>query len=165
MQPLTCPRCGANLAPTPQSALLQCAYCGVQVNAAAPAPRVPPLDWKIRAAHPDGRLFVSDGSLLIDARWVPCPAVPQRTIPVETLLNILQKPTTQAFHFADLRLNGATGHYVGPGEIVLGRSYIDYLTQAIPAHAQLVLRTSGRLEPMLLESSGWIIGALMPRSG
>lgn len=98
MQALTCPRCGANLPPGAQGTLVRCGSCGAQVAPATPAPRTPPLDWKVSAAHPDGRLFVSDGCLLIDIRWVPCPAIPE-------------------------------------------------------------------LDPMLLDSDGWIIGALMPRSG
>ncbi len=162
-QSLTCPSCGANLKVKVNQTLVDCAYCKTTVrisgNAGQPLPQ---MDWEVISDLPDGRRFISDGSLLLNIEYVSVNTLPTKTVPAQTTQRLLAWTTNHAFKFSDLRIDESSSHYLAPHNILLNKKYIDYLKQVLPEDQAPRFRGGGATDPVLIVHNDVVIGAIMP---
>jgi hypothetical protein len=119
----------------------------------------PQWQGTVRAA--DGRVFVTDGGLAIDAAFAKPARLPDRELPAKVLDGFLTAAHKDDFGIADLR-EAATGRtYMSPSGVALSATYINFLRRVVPA-ASLRLRMSAPREPVLVVANGKAIGVLMP---
>jgi hypothetical protein len=162
-QSLTCPNCGANLKVKVNQTLVDCAYCKttVRINENV-GQQLPPIDWQMISDLPDGKRFISDGSLLLNIEYVGVNSLPTKNVPAQTTQRLLIWNTNHEFKFADLQTEGSSGHYLAPHNILLNKKYIDYLKQVLPEDQAPRFRGGGATDPVLIVHNGVVIGAIMP---
>src|SRR5438105_3679068 len=110
------------------TACLLAAACG----ASQPEPEL--SVWTARYDLPDGRCFVTDGRLLLEASYLPELKIPERSLPAERAERLLARDTDKEFTFGDLKCCDAPpgqcavphSHY-RVGDIVLHWVYVDLL--------------------------------------
>lgn len=118
------------------------------------------VQWKFHSDTGDGRRFLTDGSLLLDSRYVPDQPIPEKSVPSQTVQRLLESNTDHEFGFADLSRREA-GDYMAPGSIQLNRKYIDYL-QKTRLKASLRFRARGPNDPVLVLDGDKVVGVVMP---
>jgi hypothetical protein len=112
----------------------------------------------------DGRTFVSDGGLALDAaiaKPAALPAVVLGPASAKVLEGYMAAPLKNEFTLADLG-PAATGRtYTAPSGVVLNSTYVDYLRRTFPA-GRVRLRMKSDLEPIVIVADGAAVGLLMP---
>jgi hypothetical protein len=117
--------------------------------------------WQGQVRLSDGRTFVTDGGLAIDAALARPDPLPARVLAAKVLEGYLAAKPKDEFSVSDLR-KGANGRtYTAPSGVVLNATYIDYLRRILPV-ASLRLRVEGDLKPVVVVSKGVAVGVLMP---
>jgi hypothetical protein len=116
--------------------------------------------WLLSSQFPDGRRFVTDRRLLLEAKYVQGP-FPADTLAPEKVEHFLAWRTTHGFELADLRVTGPEGHYRTPRGIVLNPKYIDFLKR-LKTIRHLHFRGSGERDPVIIFNGERVIGALVP---
>jgi hypothetical protein len=133
-------------------------------DSSPPAATTAPLSWK-RVLHlHDGRVFVSDGAIALDAAlakpdfpsWQKLPEANAKV--VEGSLTV-ELPDQIAL--SELKHDAASRKYVGPGGLLLNAIYVDYLRRTTP-RAQLRFRMKSDLEPVVILLDSKPVGLLMP---
>jgi hypothetical protein len=109
----------------------------------------------------DGRRFITDGGLLIEARYFPKVAVPERAVPGKNAERLLQSKTEREFGLDDLSKSGPDGHYRAPDSVMLNRKYIELLRDSSLAKT-LRFRAKGNDDPVLLLDEKKVVGVVMP---
>jgi len=117
--------------------------------------------WQGVVRLSDGRSFVTDGGLAIDAALAKLAKLPERELPGKVLENYLGAPQQDEYRFSDLAkaANGRT--YTCPSGIPLSATYIDYLRRILPP-ASVRFRVGGELQPVVVFLDGKAVGVLMP---
>ena len=117
--------------------------------------------WQGQLRLSDGRTFVTDGGLAIDAALARPDPLPARVLTAKVLEDYLAAKPKDEFSVNDLKkaANGRT--YTAPTGVVLNATYIDYLRRILPA-ASLRIRVEGDLKPAVVVSKGVAVGVLMP---
>ena len=130
-----------------------------------PTPTTPgspgPL-WQRMVQLDDGRTFVTDGGMAIDA------ALAKPTLPNNALSPVSGK-TIERYLAADLpnefslsQLSPRDGRtYAAPSGVVLNATYIDFVRRTL-APQPVRLRMKGELDPVLILMNGKPVGAMMP---
>jgi hypothetical protein len=119
------------------------------------------VQWRAHCDLEDGRRFLTDGSLLLESRYVSAGPVPEKTVPPQGAQRLLQSSTDHEFGLADLERKGAGGHYVAPGSIQLNRKYIEYL-RGSSLKATLRFAAKGPNDPVLILDDRKVVGVMMP---
>jgi hypothetical protein len=119
------------------------------------------VQWRAHCDLDDGRRFFTDGSLLLESRYVSGAAVPEKSVPPQAAQRLLQTSTDHEFGLKDLNRKAAGGHYIAPGSIQLNRKYIDYL-RGSPLKATLRFRAKGADDPVLILDDQKVVGVMMP---
>ncbi|MDP9291779.1 MAG: hypothetical protein M3O82_05390 [Verrucomicrobiota bacterium] len=112
----------------------------------------------------DGRTFVSDGALALDAELAK-PAVLPSHILAEATAKVIEGYLTaevpDEFASAQLTYDRDPGKYVAPSGVVLNAIYVDYLRRTLP-NSRLHFRMKSDLEPIVILLDGKAVGLLMP---
>jgi hypothetical protein len=117
--------------------------------------------WQGIVRMRDGRTFVTDGGLAIDAALAKPAKLPDRELAAKLLETYFAASHKNECGFKDLA--GATSGrtYSTPSGIALNATYINYLRRILPA-ASARFRMNGNMEPVVIVVNGKAIGVLMP---
>lgn len=126
---------------------------------AAPEPEV--VEWRAYCDLDDGRRFLTDGRLMLEASYVPSAVLPERKLPPERAERLLAWKTDREFLVTDLKREAPDGHYRGLDSIQLSRVYVEFL-RALPLRKTLRFRAKGPDDPVLLLDGAKVVGAVMP---
>jgi hypothetical protein len=131
-----------------------------------PAPPGTPGDpkWNRQVRLNDGRTFVTDGGLAMDAAIAKPSVMPSQVLAASvanTLEGYMAAKLKDEFGVAELKkaANGRT--YTSPTGLPLNATYIDFLRKVLPA-GSLRFRMEGALTPVVILSKGSPVGVLMP---
>src|SRR5262245_6120669 len=118
------------------------------------------VSWNLLSQFPDGRRFVSDRCILLDASYVKGP-FPPATLAPEKVEPFLNRATTHGFGLADLEAVPPNGNYRAPDGTLLNRKYVTFLKH-LDTIKELHFRGSKVDEPVLILDGRKVIGALVP---
>jgi hypothetical protein len=132
---------------------------------ALPSPSViAPLKWSRTLQMPDGRTFVSDGGLAIDAEVAKPASLPSTIIPPESAKIVaghMTAPFDKEIGLGELRPGSLKNSFVTPDGIGLNGNYITFLRDVLPA-AKTRLRTKGKRDPVVIVTDAKTVGVVMP---
>jgi hypothetical protein len=134
-----------------------------------PAPPMPPPPYMVAAPvwtrslqMPDGRTFVTDGGLAVDAAVAKPEALPPAKLPTETgqvFEGHLKAAHTDEVDLADLKIGGHKNTFVGPRGIGVSGNYVNYLRLTMPKSR---LRFRSDKDPVVIVLDNRPVGLLMP---
>jgi hypothetical protein len=117
--------------------------------------------WQGIVRVSDGRVFVTDGGLAIEASLAKPAKLPDRELAAKVLESYFSAPHKEEFGVGELR-KAATGRtYTSPSGVALNATYIDFLRRIVPA-TSLRLRMTAPRQPVVIVASGKVVGVLMP---
>jgi hypothetical protein len=119
------------------------------------------VQWRAHCDLDDGRRLITDGSLLLEARYLPNVPVPEKSVPPQGAVRLLQSQTDHEFGLSDLSRTAADGHYLAPGPIQLNRKYVELL-RGSSLRATLRFRGKGANDPVLILDGEKVVGVVMP---
>lgn len=108
----------------------------------------------------DGRTFVTDGGLAVDAALARPAALPERVVSGKVLETYFGAAHPDEYGFADLTAAVSGRTYTAPNGIPLNATYVSYLRRILPASVRF--RMSGEMQPVVITANGKIVGVLMP---
>lgn len=117
--------------------------------------------WQGLVRLRDGRTFVTDGGLAIDAALAKPDPPPQRELPGKVLEDYLGAPHKDECGLNDLDASASGRTYTTPSGIALNATYIRYLRRILPA-AAVRFRMTGPVQPVVIVAAGRAVGVLMP---
>ena len=136
-----------------------------QANSASAAPtQSSGVNWDKAVRLNDGRTFVSDGRLLLDAAMAKPAVLPTNVLPEVTAKRVegyLTAALPDEFGFSQLTRDGSSGNYKAPSGVVLNAIYIDYVRRTLPV-SRLRFRMKSDFEPVVILLDGKAVGLLMP---
>jgi len=135
----------------------------VMVSAAQlrPSPEAPA--WNRVARLTDGRVFVTDGNILLETGFARPDTVPTETVATAWLQSFLSAAQPNEARFQDLTLKtlSITPVYTSPTGSILNPKYVDYLRRVF-GDSKLSFRYNGALDPIQIVWNSAVVGALMP---
>jgi hypothetical protein len=120
--------------------------------------------WQRLVRLSDGRTFVTDGGLAIDAALAKPNVLPTEVVgagSAKLLEGYLTAPLKDEFGLGELNTGGNPRTYTAPTGVVLNANYVDYLRRTL-ATATLRFRVGSDLQPVVILMNGSAIGVLMP---
>ena len=118
--------------------------------------------WKRQMKLSDGRTFVTDGAMTIDAALAKPAELPKDVLP-EATGKLMEKYMTadlpNEYAVGEL-VRAESGKYRSPSGLVLSALYVDFLRSVLP-DGTLRLRMKGDLEPVVVLSNGKAVGLVM----
>jgi hypothetical protein len=115
--------------------------------------------WQGIVRLTDGRTFVTDGGLAIDAALAKPATLPDRELAAKALEGHLNAAHKDECSFSELTASGRT--YTTPSGIALSATYIDFLRRTLPARS-VRFRMTAPMQPVVIVESGKAVGVLMP---
>jgi hypothetical protein len=116
--------------------------------------------WQGKLRMSDGRTFVTDGGLAVDAAIARPAALPTRELAAKVLEDYMKASHKNDYGFTDLT-RAATGKtYTSPSGIALNATYIDYLRRVAPRGSRFRMTEGG--QPIVVVADGSAIAVLMP---
>jgi hypothetical protein len=128
---------------------------------AADSVQVP--EWNKKGTLPDGRVFVTDGAIAIDALIAHVDVLPTDSlsdVQADWLQSILKTPQPAEFGCEDLEYDADRQVWKGPN-VRLNPTYVTYLRATYPGD-RLKFRSNKTKDPVLILVHGAVIGVLMP---
>ena len=116
--------------------------------------------WQGTVHMTDGRTFITDGGLAVDAALAKPASLPSREVPAKVLEGYLQAPPKSECAFADLKLAAAGKTYTSPSGIPLNATYVNYLRRIAPRGSRL--RMTDGMHPIVVVADRAAIAVLMP---
>jgi len=150
----------ATLAVTVLTAHLLFAQMQQPLKPTAPGTSGDPV-WQGIVRLTDGRTFVTDGGLAIDAALAKPAKLPDRQLPPKALEGYLNAAHKDEYTFSDLTAAATGNTYTTPSGIALNAAYISYLRRTLPARS-VRFRMSAPRQPVVIIESGKAVGVLMP---
>lgn len=126
---------------------------------AAPGTAGDPV-WQGVLRSPDGRTFVTDGGLVIDAALAKPAKLPGREIPPKVLQDYFALAHTAEYGFGDFHADATGKTYSAPNGVALSATYVSFLRKVLPRSARF--RVSGSTQPVVILAGGTPVGAVMP---
>jgi hypothetical protein len=119
--------------------------------------------WSKLVRLDDGREFVSDRNIMLEARIVKPASLPTDTVPGGWLQGFLRTVPLNEYSLRQLerKTQGSVVVYVTPDDTMLDARYIEYL-ESLDDASDLHLRASGRMDPVQIVLDGQPIGVVMP---
>lgn len=117
--------------------------------------------WQGTVRLTDGRTFVTDGGLAIDAALAKPAKVPDRTFPPKVLEDYLNAAHKDEYSFSDLTAVATGRTYTTPSGIALNATYINYLRRTLPTRS-VRFRMTAPMQPVVVVDSGKPVAVLMP---
>jgi hypothetical protein len=117
--------------------------------------------WQRTLQLSDGRTFVTDGGLAIDAALAKPVTMPEIVVPANVLERQLTAQLPDEFGLSQLSPNPEARTYRTPSGVALNQTYIDFLRRTLPP-AKVRLRMSRGLEPVIILLDGKPVGVFMP---
>jgi hypothetical protein len=114
----------------------------------------------------DGRTFVTNGHIALDAAVAKPAALPSEVLGPSSSKVIerhLAAKLENECSLAELKADRARGRYVSPSGLWLNADYVDYLRRTLPPAARL--RMQKDLDPIVIVLDGKAIGLLMAMRG
>jgi hypothetical protein len=132
-----------------------------QNNLTPTMPGSPAPVWQRMIQLDDGRTFVTDGGMAIDAALVKPPLLPNNApVSGKIIEKYLSADLPNEFSLSQLSpRDGRT--YAAPSGIVLNANYIDFVRRTLPPR-QVRLRMKGDLDPVVITVDGKTVGVMMP---
>jgi hypothetical protein len=124
----------------------------------APGTRGDPA-WQAKLRLSDGRTYVTDGGLAVDAALARPAALPTREVPGKVIEDYQKASHLNEYGFAELTLAVAGKSYTSPSGIALNATYINYLRRIAPRG--LRFRMSDGMKPIVVVANGVPIAVLM----
>jgi hypothetical protein len=124
---------------------------------------VAPPTWWRAIPMADGRVFVTDGGLSIDAAVVKPATLPEK-FPAAAGANVarlLSSPYDKETGLGDLRPGTRPNTFVTAEGVVLNGNYITLL-RSVLTPARTRLRTKGKTDPVVVVVDGGAVGVMMP---
>lgn len=118
----------------------------------------PPWQGVLRLG--DGRTFVTDGALTLDAALAKPSVLPGTQIPGKALENYLGAAHKEEFGLSEVSGTATANRNKTPNGIELNSTYVNFLRRALPSGARL--RTTAINQPVLIVVAGKAVGVLMP---
>ena len=120
------------------------------------------VKWTAHCDLDDGRRLITDGSLIVEARYLPNVAVPEKSVPPQAAQRLMRSDTDREFGPDELERKGAAGgHYLAPGGIQLNRKYVELL-RGSGLKGTLRFRGKGPSDPVLILDGKKVVGVVMP---
>jgi hypothetical protein len=116
--------------------------------------------WQGTVHMSDGRVFITDGGLAVDAAFAKPPTLPTREVPGKVLEDYLKATHKDECGFADLTLAATGKTYTSPNGIELNATYIDYLRRVAPRGSRF--RMTDGMHPIVVVAAGTPMAVLMP---
>jgi len=129
----------------------------------SPSVIAPPTWWRV-LQMPDGRTFVTDGGLSVDAKLARPATMPSVVLPPvssKMIAGYLLAPYDREMAIGELRPGNAKNTFTTPDGVVLNGNYITFLRQIVPA-ARTRLRTRGKTDPVVVVTDGQAVAVMMP---
>jgi hypothetical protein len=124
-------------------------------------PGSPGPAWQRSVRMSDGRTFVTDGGMAIDAALARPATLPADVLPpsgAAALERHMAGPAAEEVPLSRLSRRDARA-YATPGGVHLSATYVDFLRRVAP---DAVLRPAGAREPVAIVAAGRMVGVLMP---
>jgi hypothetical protein len=144
------------------AAVLASTPLAAQMKPTAPGTAGDPA-WQGIVKLTDGRTFVTDGGIALDAALAKPAALPERVLPpasAKTIERYLAAALKDECASADLKPNPNGRTYIAPSGLALSTTYVNFLRRVLPART-LRFRMGTELEPMVIVSDGKAVGVLM----
>jgi len=127
-----------------------------------PSEVAPPTWWRT-IPMPDGRKFVTDGGLSIDAAIVKPASLPEQMPPESSaaIVRHLAAPHDRESPLSDLSTGVRPNTFTTPSGVVINGNYITLLRSTSVAR-QIRLRTKGKTDPIVIVVAGQPVGVMMP---
>lgn len=109
----------------------------------------------------DGRTFVTDGGLAIDAAIAKPAQLPSRELPSKVLDQYLNGSHKDEYGFSDLTAAATGRTYTAPNGIPLNATYVNFLRRTLPPRS-VRFRMNGDMQPVVIVASGTAVGVVMP---
>lgn len=112
---------------------------------------------------PDGRMFVTDGGLSVDAALAKPATMPERlpAASATSLARHLAAPYDKETALGDLRPGELQNTFTTPNGVVLNGNYVTLL-RSILAPGRTRLRTKGKTDPVVVVTDGQAVAVMMP---
>ena len=117
--------------------------------------------WQGIAHLSDGRTFVTDGGLAIDAAIAKPPKPPTRELASRVLETYLNAAHKEECRFSDLTAAATGRTFTTPGGIALNATYINYLRRTLPTRS-VRFRMTAPMQPVVVATDGKAVAVLMP---
>lgn len=117
--------------------------------------------WQGTVRLSDGRVFVTDGGLAIEAGLAKPAKLPDRELAGKILGDYLTAPYKDEVGIRDLTAAVTGRTYTSPSGIAMNANYINFLRRIVPA-ASLRLRMTAPGQPVVVVAGGKAVGVLMP---
>jgi hypothetical protein len=117
--------------------------------------------WQGTVRTSDGRTFITDGGLAIDADVARPATLPARELAGTVLERYFSAPHSHEYGFGDLTLAASGRTYTTPDGIPLNATYIRYLRRILPA-GTVRLRIRADMQPVVIVAGGKVVAVLMP---
>jgi hypothetical protein len=109
----------------------------------------------------DGRTFVTDGGLAIDAALARVPKLPEREVAAKLLEVYLGAAHTDECRFSDLTAVATGRTYTTPSGIALNATYINFLRRTLSTRS-VRFRMTGPTQPIVVVLDDNAVAVLMP---
>ena len=117
--------------------------------------------WQGTVRLTDGRTFVTDGGLAIDAAIAKPAQRPDRELAAKVLEGYLNAAHKDECSFSDLTAVATGRTYTTPSGIALNATYIDFLRRTLPARS-VRFRMTAPMQPVVVVADGKAVAVLMP---
>jgi hypothetical protein len=140
-----------------------CGRCAAADPPSQPSDKPDPnvVQWRLHSVFDDGRKFITDGSIVLESRYLPGVPVPEKAIPQKSIERLLQSAGDREFGLSDLEQKAGGGHYVAPGGMELNRKYVECL-RGSTLKGTLRFRAKGANDPVLILDEKKVVGVMMP---
>jgi hypothetical protein len=117
--------------------------------------------WQGVVRLTDGRTFVTDGGLAIDAAVAKPAKLPDRELAARVLETYLNAAHKEECGFSDLTAAVTGRTYTTPSGIALSATYITYLRRTLPTRS-VRFRMTAPMQPVVVAENGKAVAVLMP---
>jgi hypothetical protein len=117
--------------------------------------------WQGVVRLTDGRTFVTDGGLAIDAAIAKPAKLPARELAPRALEGFLNAAHKEECSFSDLTAVATGRTYTTPSGVALNATYINYLRRTLPTRS-VRFRMTAPMQPVVVAENGKAVAVLMP---